>query len=182
MTVGIVIGSTRPGRVGGQIGAWLAGRAGAGGDLIDLAEQGLPLLDEPEHASTGNYARAHTRRWSERVAGCAALVFVTPEYNSSFPASLKNSLDFLYHEWRGKPVGVVAYGGISSGGRAAQALLPVLVHLGMMPVGTLLIRFRDHLADGRFFPGDALDADADDLLATLRRVTAPVVPVAPAAS
>ncbi|MGW9197687.1 NADPH-dependent FMN reductase [Micromonospora chersina] len=174
MTVGIVIGSTRPGRVGGQIGAWMAGRVGSDGDLIDLAEQGLPLLDEPEHASTGRYAHAHTRRWSERVAGCDALVFVTPEYNSSFPASLKNALDFLYHEWRGKPIGVVAYGGISSGGRAAQSLLPVLVHLGMVPVGTLLVRFRNHLTDGRFVSSDALDADADDLLDTIRRASKPV--------
>ncbi|NUR59482.1 MAG: NAD(P)H-dependent oxidoreductase [Catenulispora sp.] len=163
-SLGIVIGSTRPGRVGAQIGAWLADLASADAELIDLAVQGLPFLDEPEHASTGRYAQQHTRRWSELIASHDAFVLVTPEYNSSFPASLKNALDYLYHEWRGKPVGIVGYGGVSSGGRAVHALLPVIVHLQMIPVDTLLIRFRQYLVDGRFQPDEALDADADELL------------------
>jgi NAD(P)H-dependent FMN reductase len=169
MATGIVIGSTRPGRVGAQIGAWLAGRAGPDADLIDLAELRLPFLDEPEHASTGRYAWPHTRRWSARIAACDALVLLTPEYNSSFPAPLKNALDFLYHEWRGKSVAVVGYGGMSSGGRAVASLLPVVVHLGMVPVGTLLVPFRQYLVAGDFRPSETLTADADALLGQLAR-------------
>lgn len=68
--VGIIIGSTRPGRVGAQIAGWVHGRstaADASVDLIDLAHVALPFLDEAEHPSSGRYANAHTQRWSRRI-------------------------------------------------------------------------------------------------------------------
>lgn len=127
-TIGVVIGSTRPGRVGGKIAGWVAAQARAADtgpvDLIDLRELALPLLDEPEHASTRIYANAHTREWSARVDAVDAIILVTPEYNSSFPAPLKNALDYLYDEWQRKPVVIVGYGGASSGTRAVHSLLP----------------------------------------------------------
>lgn len=93
-----------------------------------------------------------------------AILLVTAEYNSSFPAPLKNALDYLYREWQRKPVGILAYGGMSSGTRAVQALMPVVTHLGMVPAGSANIRFRERLdADGVVQP-NANDAEALDKL------------------
>jgi NAD(P)H-dependent FMN reductase len=134
----IIIGSTRPGRVGLPVADWFAARARAHGgfevEVADLAEIALPLLDEPNHPRLGQYTKAHTRRWSETIAAADAIVLVTSEYNHSYPAALKNALDYLNREWRDKPVGFVTYGGISAGTRAMVALKVVVTALAMHPV------------------------------------------------
>jgi NAD(P)H-dependent FMN reductase len=134
----IVIGSTRPGRRGAAVGHWFHDLAVVHDrfdvELIDLAEVGLPLLDEPAPPGRGAYAREHTRQWSRKVSAGQAYVFVVPEYNHSYNAATKNALDFLNEEWRHKPVGFVGYGGIAAGARAVQALLPVVISLGMRPL------------------------------------------------
>lgn len=176
VAIGVIIGSTRPGRVGSQVAEWVVDRAQAlreaGLDelstdaistgfisgfvptddvtveLIDLAEVALPFLDEPEHASTRIYTHQHTRDWSARIDRLDAVVIVTPEYNGSFPAPLKNALDFLSEEWNHKPVAMVGYGGTSAGTRAVQALLPVVVALGMVPAGAVYLPLRARLDEG----------------------------------
>lgn len=135
----VIVGSTRPGRVGPKVASWFAGRARRNAavelDVADLGDIALPFLDEAEHPALGRYARPHTIAWSKRMSRADAYVLVTPEYNASFPASLKNALDVLYQEWTGKPVGFVGYGGPLGGARALQALRPVVCELGMIPVG-----------------------------------------------
>ena len=105
----VIIGSTRPGRVGPVIAAWFADRArGYGGfevELVDLAEVNLPLLDEPNHPRLAQYQHEHTKRWSEIVTRGDAYAFVVPEYNHSMNAAVKNAIDFLHHEWHYTPVG-----------------------------------------------------------------------------
>src|SRR5438874_826487 len=88
----VVIASTRPGRVGPRIADWFASHAASTFDVTvaDLAEVGLPMLDEPAYAATGIYVHEHTKRWSAIVAGADAIVFVMPEYNGGFTAPLKN--------------------------------------------------------------------------------------------
>jgi len=134
----IIVGSTRPGRAGLPFARWFTGVADDHGafttDLADLAEVGLPLLDEPAHPRLRDYTHEHTRRWSARVDAADAVVMVTPEYNHSFPAPLKNAIDFVFGEWADKPVGFVTYGGASSGTRALVALKPVVTALRMVPV------------------------------------------------
>ena len=118
-TLKIIIGSTRPGRSGGPVAEWfheLAARHGGfDADLVDLAEVGLPLFNEPENPSRGRYSREHTKRWGQIIAAGDAFVFVVPEYNHGYNAATKNALDYLHAEWRNKPVGFVSYGGISAG-------------------------------------------------------------------
>lgn len=162
VTVGVIVGSTRPGRVGSLVAEWVCELAGSlpwgGLDLIDLADVALPFLDEPEHASTKLYTQQHTRDWSARIDALDAFILVTAEYNSSFPAPLKNALDYLYDEWDTKPVAMVGYGGTSSGTRAVQALLPVITSLGMICAGALYVPLRQRLtADGTL---DMTDRDA----------------------
>ena len=105
--VGIVIGSTRPGRNGPAVARWFRDLAVAHTDaaefeLVDLADFELPLLDEPVPAAgrTGP-GKPHTARWAARIAELDAFVFVTGEYNRSAPAALKNAIDYLAHEWAG---------------------------------------------------------------------------------
>lgn len=172
----VVIGSTRPGRISPIVARWFAGQAdGHGGfevRVADLAEVGLPLLDEPEPARTGRYVHQHTRDWSETVAGADAVVFVTPEYNHGYPAALKNAIDYLAAEWKDKPAGFVSYGGVAGGVRAVAQLKSVVSVLGMIPVAdTVLIPMAPALiADGELATTPQLDAGAGRMLDELLRV------------
>ena len=134
----VLIASTRPGRAGLPIGEWFVGRAEAHGgfevEVADLAEIALPLLDEPHHPRLRDYVHQHTKDWSELVDRADAYVFVTPEYNHGYPATLKNAIDHLHQEWKDKTVGFVSYGGISAGTRAVQQLKPVVAALKLIPV------------------------------------------------
>lgn len=134
----VVLSSVRPGRVGKPVADWFMPLAEADDrfrvELADLKELDLPFLDEPEQPHTLIYTHEHTRTWSAIVDRADALVFVTPEYNATPAPALKNAIDFLYHEWAGKPVGFVSYGGVWAGARAVQTLKPTLTQLAMMPL------------------------------------------------
>lgn len=134
----IIIASVRQGRVGLPVGRWFTALAEAQSsfdiDLVDLAELDLPLMDEPLHPRLKQYSHDHTKAWSQRVDSADAFVFVMPEYNYSFSAPLKNALDYLFTEWRHKPLGFVTYGGVSAGTRAMVALQPVLQSLQITSV------------------------------------------------
>jgi NAD(P)H-dependent FMN reductase len=176
-TLQIIVASTRPGRVGLPVADWFAARAKAHSafdvDFVDLAELGLPFMDEPNHPRLRRYEHQHTKDWSARVEAADAFVFVTPEYNHSFNAPLKNAIDFLHSEWEYKPVGFVSYGGIAAGTRALQALKPVVSVLKMTPVSEavnipFVRQFIDE--DERFVPNDVLEQAADAMLSELDRV------------
>ena len=134
----VVVGSTRPGRVGLPVAQWFTSRAEAHGgfdvELVDLAQVNLPLLDEPHHPRLGRYEHEHTKAWSATVSRADAFVFVIPEYNYGFNAAIKNAIDYLHMEWQHKPVGFVSYGGVSAGTRAVQMLKQVVTTLKMVPV------------------------------------------------
>src|SRR5580700_4228824 len=137
-TLHVLIASTRPGRVGLPVGRWFAQAARDHGAfevaVVDLAEIGLPFVDEPNHPRLRQYTQQHTREWSAKVSEADAFAFVMPEYNYGFNAPLKNALDYLHHEWSYKPVGLVSYGGVSAGTRAAQMIKQVVTTLKMFPL------------------------------------------------
>jgi NAD(P)H-dependent FMN reductase len=142
--IGIIIGSTRPGRRGAMVAHWVRDiaeqHARARGDdttheVIDLADHALPLLDEASPAIFGEYAGAHTRRWAATIGACDGFVFVTPEYNHSTTAPLKNAIDYLFAEWANKAAGFVSYG-IQGGTRAAEHLRLILGELSVADVRT----------------------------------------------
>ena len=179
----IIIGSTRPGRAGLPIAEWFAARAKEHGGfdvtVIDLAELGLPLLNEPNHPRLQQYTQEHTMEWSATVDGADAFVIVTPEYNAGYPAALKNALDYLHHEWHNKPVGFVSYGGVSAGTRAVQQLKQVVTTLRMLPVvDSVTIPFHTQfLQDGTFSPSQVLEQAADTMLDELVRTEAALRPL-----
>jgi NAD(P)H-dependent FMN reductase len=135
--IGIILGSTRPNRVGEAVARWvheLAGkRSDASFELIDIRDYDLPLLDEPIPPSQGKYSKDHTKRWAETIDAFDAFVFVTPEYNHSTSGALKNAIDFLYREWNNKAAGFVSYG--SAGGvRAVEHLRLIMAELQIADV------------------------------------------------
>jgi NAD(P)H-dependent FMN reductase len=85
----------------------------------------LPMSDEPSIPANGVYANEHTHAWSRKIAAADGFIFVTPQYNWGYPASLKNALDHLYKEWTGKPAAIVSYG-YRGGVKAAAQLHQVL--------------------------------------------------------
>jgi NAD(P)H-dependent FMN reductase len=176
-TLQIIIASTRPGRVGLPIAEWVRDAAvkhGGFGDveLVDLAERNLPFMDEPNHPRLRRYEHAHTREWSATIDRADAFVVVTPEYNHGFPAPLKNALDYLHQEWAHKPVGLVSYGGIAAGTRAAQMLKPVLTALKMTPLNEAVqLPFVTRLIDddGALRPDEPTEAAATAMFDELLR-------------
>lgn len=109
--IGVIIGSTRPGRFGPQVGEWFFKRAqekaGDVFELVDIADFNLPVLDED---TPGVAKKDHSRKWSEKIQSLDGFVFVTGEYNHSVPGNFKNAVDYLNSEWTYKPVGYVGYG------------------------------------------------------------------------
>lgn len=184
-TLQIVIASTRPGRAGKPIADWFVERCRQDGrfsvEVTDLADLALPLMDEPHHPRTRNYVHEHTRSWSKTIDASDAVVFVMPEYNHGFPATLKNALDYLHDEWAFKPVGFVSYGGLSGGMRAVQLLKPVLSCLRMLPATeqVALANFGQYLVDGLFDPGEPAEAACTALLDELCRTAPALSPLRP---
>jgi NAD(P)H-dependent FMN reductase len=130
--IGIIIGSTRPGRKAEAVAKWVyehaQQRSDARFELVDLAEYDLPLLDEPVPPSMGKYSKEHTKRWAAKIAALDAFIFVTPEYNHGTSGALKNALDFVYAEWNDKAAGFVAYGS-AGGSRAVEHLRGYMAEL-----------------------------------------------------
>ncbi|KQX58997.1 MULTISPECIES: NAD(P)H-dependent oxidoreductase [unclassified Streptomyces] len=134
LRLAVIQGSTRDGALGPTVANWLLARAAARPefttDLIDLAETPLPTVfpqlgQAPARAGDLDLLAAV----SPRLAAADAFVVVTPEYNHSFPASLKNAIDWHNSEWHAKPVAFVAYGGFSAGLRAVEHLRGVFAEL-----------------------------------------------------
>ena len=157
--IGIILGSTRPGRNGEQVAKWVydlaSRRSDAEFELVDLADYPLPHLDEPLPPSVGRYHNDHTKQWATKIGSFDGFVIVTPEYNHGTSGVLKNALDFLYAEWNNKAVGFVSYGG-TGGARAVEHLRLVAGELQMADVRqqvtlSLVTEFENY---STFKPGD----------------------------
>src|SRR5262245_24949420 len=131
LRVAVIVGSTREGRVGDGVAGWFAGVAGQGGGRLGGLVH-LAVFDFP--ARLPRQASAEMLRFAAAVGRADGFVVVTPEYNRSFPASLKQAVDYAYDEWHAKPVGFVCYGCGSRGHHAAAALRVVFAELHTVTV------------------------------------------------
>lgn len=168
----IIIGSTRPGRVGPAIATWFYDIAVASDtfdvELVDLAEVNLPIFNEPQQPVRKLYEFDYTKRWSETIDRADALVFVIPEYNHSFNAATKNAIDYLHHEWKHKPVGIVSYGSMAMGVRAVQALKPIFAVLRLIYCGEVTIPLPlNPVVEGIFKSNEVLDNGARAIMKEL---------------
>jgi NAD(P)H-dependent FMN reductase len=139
--IGIILGSTRPGRNGEAVAKWIvevaSQRTDAEFELVDLLDYKLPHLDEAAPPAMGQYAQPHTIEWAAKIASFDGFVMVTPEYNHSTSGALKNAIDFLFAEWNNKAVGFVSYG-VVGGARAVEHLRLIVGELMMADVRTQL--------------------------------------------
>ncbi|GAA0290886.1 NAD(P)H-dependent FMN reductase [Gracilibacillus halotolerans] len=126
LNIGIILGSTRDGRLSPQVGQWVKGiadqRDDANYEIVDIKDYELPLLGTTDGTEPG------IAKWNEKVDSLDGFVFVVQEYNHSISAALKNALDFVREPWNNKAAGIVSYGS-TGGARAAEHLRGILGEL-----------------------------------------------------
>lgn len=130
LRLAVIIGSVREGRSGPAVARWFVDEARAFGlfgvDVLDLAGVELPLSLTQSPAPGQAEVLADV---GGRLESADAFVVITPEYNHSFTAPLKNLIDWHRTQWQAKPVGFVSYGGLSGGLRAVEQLRQVFAEL-----------------------------------------------------
>ncbi|MCP3765007.1 NAD(P)H-dependent oxidoreductase [Domibacillus sp. A3M-37] len=126
LNIGIILGSTRQGRVSPQVGDWVKEIADKRGDanyeIVDIADYNLPFLGTTDGSEPGIAA------WNEKLANLDGFVFIVQEYNHSITGVLKNALDFAREAWNNKAAGIVSYGS-TGGARAAEHLRGIMGEL-----------------------------------------------------
>ncbi len=137
--IGVVIGSIREGRFGDKPAHWIAdllsNKEDVEVELLDLKDYPLLMFAEAVSPSKvlGAYGKPDIDRWAEKIANTDGFVFVTPEYNHGYPASLKNNIDHLKKEWNKKPSAFVGYGTYGAV-RAVEQLRQVVIDVGLVPL------------------------------------------------
>lgn len=159
LKIQVVVGSVRDGCASSPVARWV--HAGAGehidAELVDLADWPLPMFALARPPAMGDYKDPLQKRWAAKIGKADGYVLVSPEYNHSTSAVLKNALDYLYAEWNRKPVAFVSFGN-AGGARAVEQLRSIAIELRMAPLGEAVHLFGlgEKLRGGRF------EADARD--------------------
>jgi len=152
LSIKIIAGSTREGRFSDKAANWIAGelkkRDGVVAEVLDLRDYPMPFFDSPMTPSSKKepYSNKEVARFTKKIAEGDAFIFVTPEYNHSIPAVLKNAIDWVYQEWGDKPAAFISYGTVG-GARAVEHLRQIVVELHMASV-----RDAVHFAAEDYFP------------------------------
>lgn len=174
--IGIIIGTTRPGRRADNLAKWLLDLAQKRNDavfeVVDLRDYPMPFFDETNSPAFATPQNAIAQRWAQKMAELDGYVFLTAEYNHSISAVLKNALDFLFPEVQRKPAAFLGYGA-NGGTRAVQHLKHILgelqmaslrfaVHIGKTEIIGLMAEGKT-MADYPYL-GEAATAMLDDLV------------------
>lgn len=170
--IGIIVGSTRPGRKSLDIAHWIMKEKAENFnvEIVDLAELNLPMLDEPMPAASGSYQNEHTKNWSKHIAGFDGFIFVTPEYNASIPGVLKNAIDYLAKEWAKKVAIIVSYGG-QGGIRANNHLTDILINLKVNVLfPPIMLKLADDFVEFKHFqPREEQQTNLENMVAAFNR-------------
>ena len=151
LNIGIILGSTREGRVSPQVGKWVKEIADKRGDanyeIVDIKEFDLPFLGTTDGTEPG------IAKWNEKLASLDGFVFIVQEYNHSLSAALKNALDFANDAWHNKAAGIVSYGS-TGGARASEHVRGICGELMIADVRThpTLSLFTDFVNMSEFKP------------------------------
>lgn len=171
MKIGIILGSTREGRVGEQVAQWVAALANqrdsaASYELIDLLHYDLPFFTGavPPRAAKKQYDDARVAKWSEKIDSFGGFVFVTPEYNQCPPAPFKNAFDTLGEEWSDKGIALVGYG--YHGGLNSMETWRQIVSGFTKNVAEKQVSFNlgKELKDGKFIPAQGQESSVHEVL------------------
>jgi NAD(P)H-dependent FMN reductase len=170
--ISIIVGSIRQGRFSEKPAQWilqhLKERSGVDTHLLDLRDFPMPFFDQPvPPAAPGRSPYEHdvVKKWTAEIARSDGFVIVTPEYNYGPPAVLKNAIDWVYPEWKRKPVAFVSYGS-TGGARSVQQLRETAIELQLAPV-----RFSVHIPAAtlwKHFQGGDVDAGLAELEASAK--------------
>lgn len=168
MKLGIIVGSTRQGRISHHLAKAVADAAdktdGAEVEVLDLRDYDLPFFNEassPKY-NPGRKPEAAVRKWLDKLAEKDAYVIVTPEYNRAIPGVLKNAFDHIAYEMAKKPAAIVSHGSFNGG--FAQANVRIIIsELGAVPTPTFM-----GLPYGAFAESGHYDGDADELKTRLK--------------
>lgn len=135
----VVVGSVRKNRSADKIlplvQTALAKHTDIQVNIADLQDIPLPFYDHALSPSNPDFVHEHpeTAAWAERVGKADGYVFLTPEYNHSTSAVLKNAIDWVSGEWAHKPVAFVSWG-VDSGVRAVEHLRQITLQLRLTPL------------------------------------------------
>lgn len=144
-TLSVILGSVREGRNGERVAKWVMQHVPQA-ELLDLKEFNLPLYNEaktPDNLA-GKYSHPQAQLWHDKVVASDRFIFITPEYNHSYPASIKNAVDYMFSAWKGKRYAIVSYSDGSWGGvRAAMQLRGLLDYIGLECKGEINIPLVD---------------------------------------
>lgn len=163
LNIGIILGSTRQGRVSPQVGEWVKGiaenRVDANYEIVDIADFQLPFLGTTDGNEPGIVA------WNEKISSLDGFVFIVQEYNHSITGVLKNALDLAREPWNNKAAGIVSYGS-TGGARAAEHLRGILGELLIADVRVhpTLSLFTDFENFSTFKPSDLHLKNVNDML------------------
>ncbi len=165
INIKVIAGSTREGRFSDKAAAWIAEEIKkekeVNVEILDLRDYDMPFFNESVSPSFKQepYKNEAVARFTKKIAEADAFVIVTPEYNHSTSAVLKNALDWVYQEWNNKPVAFVSYGSVG-GARAVEHLRLIAIELQMAP-----IRNAVHIPGDQYFQALFGKIDIKDLFA-----------------
>jgi NAD(P)H-dependent FMN reductase len=134
--IGIIVGSTRPGRFADHPAKWINEIAGKREEfdveLLDLRDWPLPFFNEETSPAWGPSKNEVAQRWQKKIDSLDGFIVIAAEYNRGPTAVLKNALDYGYKEWNKKPIAFVGYGGVG-GARSVEQLRLHAIELQMAP-------------------------------------------------
>ncbi len=171
-SVAIVLGSVRPGRAGEQVVRWIEEQArqvdGVATVFFDLRDYNLPLFAEEMPPSMQAPELPAAVRLRTNIEAQDAVLFVTPEYNHSVSAVLKNAIDYLPPvTLKDKAVGLVGYSWYGAA-TPLEHLREIVSTFGADVRGRQVgINLGSDFQDGVFKPSDELNAQIRELLASL---------------
>ena len=167
--IGIILGSTREGRVSPQVGKWVKEEADKRGyadyEVVDIKDFDLPFLGTTKDTTAVD-------AWNEKLDTFHGFIFVVCEYNHGMSGALKNAIDSAKEPWHNKAAAIVSYGS-GYGIRAAENVRQTLSELQVAHVRTQvqLSLFMDFENFTTFKPQAIHQDNLDDMLSQLDKWT-----------
>ena len=148
LKVGIIVGSTREGRVGRSVTEWILEQSKTIKDvdfeIVDIKDFDLPFLGTTSDMD-------NVGKWNQKLNELDGFVFAVAEYNHSITGALKNALDSARDAWNNKSAGIVSYGA-AGGARATEHLRGILSELQVASVRShVLLSLFDDFENGSVF-------------------------------
>jgi NAD(P)H-dependent FMN reductase len=130
VSIPVLLGTRRTGRQSEHVAHFIVSELEKRGIKTQLFDPREMVFDESDEGQT---VKEKNPEWRDAMTVADGLIVVAPEYNHSFPGSLKYALDMLLNEYNHKTVGVVGVSGGGFGGtRVIESLVPILRYIGLV--------------------------------------------------